>query len=345
MIKSLIRHSALSAKVYGLYGLRLKNEDFEELLKKRSISEIAGFLKETPAYSVALSGVNEKLVHRGQIESILRRNLFDEYIKLYKFATGSDKKTLETLFVKYEVEQILNFLRLFRANISNEFIYSIPEFIIKNSKINFIKMSECKNYDEFLSVLEETNYYNILKEYKFENDIDFSYVETLLYSYYYSNVINKALPLFKGKIEELLDKSIGSQIDILNITRIYRLKEYYNCEPANINLHIIPIYYNLKKSTIENMINSKTSKEVLDIVDTTPYSKLFQNSKFPYIEQYLYNFIKMFSKLIMRSGIPSINVSIAYLNLKEIEIKNIISVIEGKRYNMNVDEIKKHFLG
>lgn len=345
MISTLIEHSALSAKVFGLYGLRLKSEDFEEMLKKRTVSEIAGFLKDTPAYSLALSGINEKLVHRGQIESILRQNLFDDYIKLFKFAGGSDKKTLETLFVKYEIEQILSFLRFFRANIQNEFIYSIPEFIIKNSKIDFAKMSECKIFDEFIITLTGTEYFDILKDYKITTDIDFSYIETLLYSYYYSNLIKKVLPLFKGKIEELLDKSIGSQIDILNITRIFRLKEYYNSQPSNIHLHIIPIYYKLKKSTIDSLINCKTSNEVLEIIAQTTYAKLFANFKFPYIEQYLYNFIKLFSKMIMRSGIPSINVSIAYLSLKDIEIKNIISIIEGKRYNMNVEDIKKHLLG
>ncbi len=344
MISTLIKHSALSAKVYGLYGQRLKLDDFEELLKKRSVVEITEFLKDTPAYSAPLHGINEKLVHRGQIESILKRNLFEEYIKLYKFAKGNDKKTLEILFSKYEIEQILCFIRLFRANITNEFIYTIEDFIIKHSNIDFAKMSNCKTFDEFLSCLIGTDYYSILKNYKFNSNTDFSYIETILYSYYYSNLIKKALPLFKGKIKDLLYKSLGSQIDIINITRIFRLKEYYNSEPSNINLHIIPIYYNINKFTINNMINSKTSQELMDVINNTVYSKLFSNSKFQYIKQYLYNFINIFSKLIMRSGIPSINVSIAYLNLKDIEINNIVAIIEGKRYGMSVEDIKKHLL-
>ncbi len=345
MIGAFIRHGALSSKVRVLYGKRLSNEDMNELLKKRSVGDIASFLKETPSYSDALSGINERLVHRGQLESIIRKKLFEEYIKIFNFASGTEKAFLKTILMKYEIEQILSFIRFLRAGQPEEFIYSIPEFIVEKSGIDFVQMSKCNHFSEFLSVLETTPFYKVLLKFKSDEQINYTILENVLYSFYYSLLFNKMLPLFSKDIKESLLKSIGSQIDLLNIGRIIRLKEYYNADAKMISEQLLPFHFKLNFALTQEMIAAKNAEEVYEIIKKTSYAKLFSEHKFSFIEQYEYEIVLEISKTAMRSGTPSISIPVAYFNLKEIEIKNIIAIIEGKRYNMSYDDIKKHLIG
>lgn len=345
MIGAFIRHGALSSKVRVLYGKRLSNDDMNEMLKKRSVGDIASFLKETPSYSDALSGINEKLVHRGQLESILKKTLFEEYIKVYKFAYENDKTFLKTILIKYEIEQILSFVRFLRAGQPEEFIYSIPEFIIDTSKVDFAKISKCNNFDSLLESLRDTPYYEVLSKYKGSSNLNYSDIESLLFSFYFTLILKKMLPRFSGTIREDLRRTIGSQIDLINIIRIIRLKEYYNLDANEIDAFLIPLYYKINLEIIEEIKNSKNADEAKEMLKKTPYSKLFSEHKVSYLEQYEFELIYHISKAAMRNGIPSVNVPVAYFNLKEIEIKNIIAIIEGKRYNMSYDDIKKHLIG
>jgi V/A-type H+-transporting ATPase subunit C len=56
--------NAVMAKARGLYGKRLKAQDYETLLQKHSVAEIAGYLKNETYYGEALKEVKEELVHR-----------------------------------------------------------------------------------------------------------------------------------------------------------------------------------------------------------------------------------------------------------------------------------------
>ena len=47
----------------------------------------------------------------------------------------------------------------------------------------------------------------------------------------------------------------------------------------------------------------------------------------------------------MLAGQPSICVVLAYLSLREIEIKNIIHIVEGVRYGTSVENIRNCFFG
>lgn len=57
------------AKARTMYGRRLTQNDYNELLKCRNVSEVAGYLKNNTIYSHALAGIVESEIHRGQLEA------------------------------------------------------------------------------------------------------------------------------------------------------------------------------------------------------------------------------------------------------------------------------------
>ena len=47
----------------------------------------------------------------------------------------------------------------------------------------------------------------------------------------------------------------------------------------------------------------------------------------------------------MRSGRASVLVPVAYLYLKDVEVRNLVAVIEGKRYGDTDEAIRKRLTG
>ena len=68
--------NAIMTKCRAIYGNMLSPAQYDELLRKQSVQEIAAFLKEKTSYAPALAGVQESTVHRGQLESLLHKDAF-----------------------------------------------------------------------------------------------------------------------------------------------------------------------------------------------------------------------------------------------------------------------------
>ena len=51
-------------------GGRLSKEDYDELLRRKSVADITFYLKHQTAYSEVLSDVHEATIHRGQLENL-----------------------------------------------------------------------------------------------------------------------------------------------------------------------------------------------------------------------------------------------------------------------------------
>ena len=65
-------------------------------------------------------------------------------------------------------------------------------------------------------------------------DIDYSSYEIELKAYYFKRVNEIIEHEFKGKDKEDIRDMFDTQIELDNITKIYRLKKYYNASPFEI---------------------------------------------------------------------------------------------------------------
>ena len=100
---------AIISKVRSMYGEHLNERDYSELLRKRSVGEIAGYLKQETHYREALRNVRENNVHRGQLEDILRKDLFRELVRLYRYADSKDEAYYHLFIEEVEIDVILQF--------------------------------------------------------------------------------------------------------------------------------------------------------------------------------------------------------------------------------------------
>ena len=70
-------HNATVAKIRAMYGNRLKQADYDELVNKSSVAEIAEYLKKNTHYGKMLSSIDTVNIHRGFLEDLLKRYNFE----------------------------------------------------------------------------------------------------------------------------------------------------------------------------------------------------------------------------------------------------------------------------
>ena len=68
-----VEYSAIAAKLKAMYSKFLTRDDYEQLLERKSVNDICSYLKSTPGYGEVLEQVNERDIHRGQMEILLER--------------------------------------------------------------------------------------------------------------------------------------------------------------------------------------------------------------------------------------------------------------------------------
>ena len=129
---------------------------------------------------------------------------------------------------------------------------------------------------------------------------------------------------------------------MLNITWIYRSKEYFKYSEEEIKEILIPVRYKLNKEKMEKIVLANDFDEMKNILNDTIYKNVFKNKET--IEhdkdKYLYDkYIKLF-----RTKLFNICTVFCNINLIDIEIKNIINIIEGIRYKIDKAEIQRRII-
>lgn len=336
--------NVISAKARSMYGKRLTDKDYTELTRKRSVSEVAGYLKNETAYRTCLASINESLIHRGQLEQILRTELFNRYAKLCRYQTG---KTAGSFYhytiINIEITAILNCIRLLNAGKPEEFLFSMPAFLLDHARFEMSKLNDVRSFSDLLSVLSATPYKAILQRLQPEPGmaIDVTRCEHALREYYFHTVIDLIKRDFKGSARRELTEIFSLQCELINVTIIYRMKKYFHASPDTIRSLMLPYTYYISRKQLDALIEANGEKEAMKIVMETRYSKQVQEENFSFIEHFAQSVLYELNKRRMRYTTHAPTVMVSYMVLCEIETENIIDIIEGIRYNVSPAEIEK----
>ncbi len=339
MISRFIKYGGLTGKVRAMYGNRLKSDDFKKLASINTVPEIAMFLKAHPGWSGALDELTMADIHRGSLEARLRNHLLDEYQRIFKFMSREDRPIMAYPITRTEIDQIMLFLRFLKAGRPQDYVFSAPSFYENHSRIDFDALRECTSYAGFLDVMRGSPYFPPLVALTLPGGEipEYPVVETVLRAQYYHTFLTAVDKHYRGEIQSILRRSVGMQIDILNITRVVRLRRYFQIAGKDIWNYLIPVHFKLKPAYIEALFAAPDEQGAQEILNSGPYGKLFSAHSFTYIEEYYYQQLYDFNHAYIHSGVPSVYTAIAYLTLRDIELKDLINVIELVRYGTSVD--------
>ena len=333
---------AVLAKARSKYGKHLTERDYASILACQSVAEVMVYLKSHTHYASALAEVNERDVHRGRLEMLLRQDQFYEFDSLCRYDSSMSEGFSKYVVEKTEVEQIIRFLILLNSNSTEKFIFQFPAFFAKHTSLDINKLANARDYEEFLNALSGSAYYDILKIYKPDQKdmLPVSNMENKLYAYVLGNMLELIKKKAKGTERQELLQMFHTINDYSIFSKILRLKKYYNLSPEVIRTNLLPEYCDLSPKIIDKMCAAESSAEVFKIMQSKGCGRLISKIGYTYASdisprvQY-----RLAKKNIHFSNNPSV-VMISYMFLAETELMNIICLIEGIRYQLDTKTIQ-----
>lgn len=331
--------NVILTKVRAMYGNRIKKEDYDNLMTCRDVSQIAAYLKNNTHYNSVLSSIDDKAIHRGHLEAIIKTKIFTDCEKLLRFELSTGNSFSKYLMTRTEIQQIIKKLALISGGEPDEYAFGTPIYFNKFTKIDLPALSNAKTYDEFLASLGKSHYRELLEKYRPKNGekINIQKAECELYNYLYETFLSGIEGTAGKQVKEELWDIISEYIDYGNFIRIYRSKKM-GVEPDE---SIIVNYGSLKRKYIDEMLGAKDAKEVFEIMKSTSQGKRLSKVEYNYIDEIQYRMIYDKCRMNIHMSIDPSVVMLSYILLMQIELSNIISVIEGVRYNLTKDEIEK----
>ncbi|MBN2853421.1 MAG: V-type ATPase subunit [Clostridia bacterium] len=342
MFSEIFKYSSISTKIRAMYKKLLDEDDYKNLIEKKSVADVAEYLKNRTNYNELLSKVNVSSIHRGQLESILIKQMINDYDKIFHHVNGNIKQFIQLLYDKYEIESLKVVFRILEAGQLTELDEDSFAFLSKNESLNISKLKESRNSRQLIANLKGSIYYDILKDY--ENNSTFLNlfnIETSLDQYYFSLLTRKKKKLLEGQDEKIINDALIVQIDIMNLLWIYRSKKYFTMDREEIFNNMIQNKSKLNRETIKELVDSKDEKQFNVLIKNTRYKDIFETSNQSSFERNYNRFIYKMHLNNLRRDNFSIGAIVAYIHLKEFEISNVISIVEGIRYNIDKENIKQ----
>lgn len=333
--------NALCAKAKAMYGNRIQNEGYMDLCRKQSVGEVVTYLKSQTKYSDVLSDINVRNVHRHQLEVSLEKEYFERCARLMKYVPISSQQFYMQEVMKMEVDIIIDKVTGLKEE-SNTFSLELPDYLASKTSFNIYELINLESFQELVEYFKGTKYGVIISAFDFTTTVDINDLEKQLMEFYYDNYIKMIKKLYKGRMQKQLLSVLYTSIELNTITKIYRLKKYFNTPSDQIRKMISLKYNRLPKVIIESMVEASDAKQFMQILAQSKYSVYSDpDDEFVYIEYYVEKIKYNVAKRYMRFSNEAPLVYITYCILQEIELDNLKHIIEGIRYNRDATSMEE----
>jgi V/A-type H+-transporting ATPase subunit C len=330
---------AVSAKVHALYGHRMTEEDYRQLTSKKTVPEAAAFLQAHPGYRSQLAGLNTSNIHREALENAMRSAYVDEYRRIFSFMSMEDKDLMQFLLYRAEQDAILTAMRQLTSTHMLEPTMVWDPVLRKKSTLDAEALEKTTCFADIVHAAEHSIYGSTLQRILVGDSKTptQSFVDNMMQITYFSQLYKTVGKRYSGDAKKLLRQSLDNETDLINLVQFLRLKKHFTQEDVQRYSFPLPNSAKLKKEYIQQLIAAPDYDSAFQLILDGPYGKLFRSIAPLGLEAYLYTLQYQFARRQLRAAAPTIYTPIAYLTLKEIELRNIISIIECIRYGGDPD--------
>lgn len=334
--------NSITAKVRAKFGARLTEQNYNDMLSLSTVSEVASYLKTRTRYSSALTGLKESAVHRGNLERLLYEYYLTEMSQLCRFERSVGDKMAEVVMRREEVRVILEFLRYLASGHPEDYLLVGSD--VSNSVVSFDvgELSRCRTLAQLAEAVKPSFYSKVIAGFAGQKDgkIDYTMIEATLNKALFSFEQEFVSKEFTGIAQKELLGIIGMRADMDNVCLCFRAKKYYNTPSELIMSQLIDFGTYISKSVRLKMAQAESSGEVTELFRSTRYGedvKEYGDMAIDAMTDRIMN--RKLTGSIRMSTSPAV-VSVCYTGLILTEIKNIVTVIEGVRYNEPPESIK-----
>lgn len=332
---------AIITKSKAMYGKRLTESDISMLCDCRSVEDCAAFLRSHPAFSKAFENVELRGIRLSRIEMLLKKEQCLEFERLIKGMPEKEKKLTQMFIGTFELDLIMWALR--NTELADEQKSPMPPLyeplIRKYSKTDFDLLINARTRQQVAQAL--SGHYRTIVEKSFsdESKTDYFTIENELWKTFYAGLYEYIEKYFK---KDDTVSMFGTRIDLYNIMRIFRLKEYFEFTADQISPFIIRPLYKLKDDTVSKLCSCSDVKEFFSILKKTHYKQLCDVKNCEQLESLCNEIMVKKAAKILHFSTNAPAVIYAYLIYKSNEIDKIKTVIESVRYNLSREMIESY---
>ena len=330
------------AKARTMYGRRLTLTDYNELLKCRSVGEVAGYLKNHTIYGKALAGIVENEVHRGELESRLKQKLMEDYASLCKYEVEVDRHFSRNFIQRDEIHYLLETVLRLNAQTAESKEYFFPPYLTHSSVLNLHTLARVKNIEDLKKAIQGTPYEKLMEPFfaKPDQRIDYTELENVLYRYLYTEIEETISKHFSGEVKRELLNIYQSYLDLNNYVRIVRMRVQYGANPDSAKKALLPSG-TFSDAYLDKMLQGSTEEEIQGVLEHTELGRKALKIQHVYLDEIPARMNYQLCRHYIDFSVYPPVVLISYIFLSETEISNIITIIEGKRYQLEPEEIRK----
>ena len=333
-------YRATAALIRTAYGHRLRPADYRDLTSLHSVPEVVAFLKDTPAYSEVLSGLEPTIAHRGYVEMLLRRNLFTQCLHFCAMEQLRKAPFFRFFLYEYEIRELFRAIRLG----PDGYISAMDTWLAPYLDFSQEKLARATAPAEIIAVCAHTMYAPILRKYLTQPAVNYTEMEIALRACCLSQIMKEAESALHGSDLDALRELIGEQVDLINLINAYRLKSVFHTDRETLRSMMLPIPGKLPKRLLEQLYDAPDLAAFNDVLSGTRYGRLMED--LPDAPDSM-RVELAFQTLRGRTARAKLHFSghaavsmYAYHILNRIEIENLITIIEGIRYQKPVSDIQ-----
>lgn len=330
--------NAVIAKAKAVCGYSLKFEDYRQLAAKESVADVCAYLKQTERYGNALAAVNPQKIHRGQLEVLLKKAVFDIFERFHSFDHTQSREYFKYIVIRLEIEQVLSALQSVAGGGSVQYIASLPLFLTEHSRVDLAALGMAGSYSEAAVILRGTIYEKhvcpALIEAENGGELNICDIERRLYSQYYLDMLKTVEKNCKGAEKKDLKRLIIGLIEMKNIMTVYRYTRLFGAETQEAKNALIPFKRRLSDEEIERLASMDDVSKIAAQLDEMGYG--LHSREIPQTVELLTDKISLdHLKKMLRLSQSSSVVYLAFTELLEVELRNIKTVVEGIRYGLD----------
>lgn len=327
--------TAIVTKARTLYSMHLDMHDYRHLSEQKRVDDVASLLAKNERYEEVLKGLGNVELHRDILEQFIRTIVPLEFKSLLRYA---DAKSIKDIYV-LDVERDLIIDVLYALGTDSR-AYAGRDVVELNDLMSFDMQAllSAKHYDEIAEVLHSSFYGGILKR-KDSKAQDLWITEFLLHNFYVTRMSAKL-----KKRHKTIQDLFMMHIELLRIANIYRLLQSRQLNTRNLSDVMEWIPYRIGKREIMNWVASNSAEVFLEQFKESYYGKFAEVSQEDPLELMMDKIRLKTLRHALRFATDADVALYAYKELSDLEIRNIIKIIEGVRYQIPSQEIGSYLV-
>lgn len=337
--------NSIMALSRGMYGKRITQKQFEDMLSLKNTNEIATYLIENTPYRQVLenTGVNDWTA--AFLGEAVNRYFFLCFSKICRFEIAVGQQFYKYYIVKTEIDQILECTMLILGGNRDAYLKNFSSFLDKYLSIDLFSLAKANSLEEISESLEKTPYKKVFDSVMINPHASFVEYESAFLSFQRQSQLELIGKCFKAEEKKAVTEAMAREYDVKFIRNLARVISCYGGDEAirsELKGKSLTIFTDKQR---QSLLECRSLEDMDNVLKKSPYKDVARLASEKNIMTFTGNYLCNFYRKQLRfTSSPSVAM-LSFFYLCKTEKNNIIKIIQGNKYNVPQEDIRRMVIG